>query len=173
MLKPYVPVNHISLGLACLITFLAPATVLPAREVPEKAATVELYVIGRVAKSDKQTTIVLDKEYEPGLLGLNKFSHVWVFCWFHKNDTPRQRSILQIHPKGDPQNPLTGVFAARSPVRPNLLSLSLCKIKAVKQNIVELENIDVFDGTPVLDIKPYAPGLDSAQATGPRIEKDK
>ena len=102
-----------------------------------------------------------------GLLGLDGWSHVWVFWWFDKNDTPRKRSILEVHPRGDRNNPRSGVFATRAPVRPNLIALSLCKIISVKENLVEIESIDAFDGTPVLDLKPYAPGADSASATTP------
>jgi tRNA (Thr-GGU) A37 N-methylase len=54
------------------------------------------------------------------------------------------------------------VFATRSPVRPNLIALSLCKVISVRDNVVEVDKIDAFEGTPVLDIKPYAPGQDSA-----------
>jgi tRNA-Thr(GGU) m(6)t(6)A37 methyltransferase TsaA len=85
-----------------------------------------------------------------------------VIWWFDKNDTPEKRAILQVHPRGDQSNPLTGVFACRSPFRPNLIALSLCRVLAVKENVVEVEKIDAFEGTPVLDIKPYAPGQDSA-----------
>lgn len=123
--------------------------------------------IGRVEKSGQGASIVLDQRFQPGLLGLDGFSHVWVFWWFDRNDTPAQRAILQVHPRGNRQNPLTGVFATRAPVRPNLIAMSLCKIKAVKENVVEVESIDAFPGTPVLDLKPYATGIDSAAATGP------
>jgi len=85
---------------------------------------------------------------------------VQVFWWFDRNDTPQKRAILQVHPRGNPQNPLTGVFACRAPVRPNLIALSLCKIVSVKGN-VEVEKIDAFEGTPILDLKPYAPAQDS------------
>ena len=105
---------------------------------------------------------MLDKKYQPGLLGLAGFSHVHILWWFDQNDTPQKRSILQVHPRGDPKNPLTGVFATRSPVRPNLIALSLCKVISVRDNVVEVDKIDAFEGTPVLDIKPYAPGQDSA-----------
>jgi tRNA-Thr(GGU) m(6)t(6)A37 methyltransferase TsaA len=104
----------------------------------------------------------LDKKFERGLLGLEAWSHIQVIWWFDKNDTPQKRAILQVHPRGDPKNPLTGVFACRAPVRPNLIALTLCKIVSVKDNVVEVEKIDAFEGTPVLDIKPYAPGQDSA-----------
>ncbi len=121
-----------------------------------------IHPIGHIQKANGRSLIVLDKKYQPGLLGLDGFSHVFVFWWFDKNDTPQKRSILQVHPRGDQKNPLTGVFATRSPVRPNLIALSLCRIVSVKDNVVEVEKIDAFEGTPVLDIKPYAPGQDSA-----------
>lgn len=124
--------------------------------------------IGRVAKTGSTTKVILEEAHEPGLLGLDGWSHVWVFWWFDRNDNPRQRSILQVHPRGDRDNPLSGVFATRSPVRPNLIALSLCKIVSVKGNIVEIESIDAFDGTPVIDLKPYSPGADAAPgATAP------
>jgi tRNA-Thr(GGU) m(6)t(6)A37 methyltransferase TsaA len=92
---------------------------------------------------------------------LEGFSHVYVFWWFDKNDTPEKRAVLQVHPHGNPQNPLTGVFATRSPVRPNLIALTLCKVVSVKENVLEVEKIDAFPGTAVLDIKPFIPGYDS------------
>ena len=106
--------------------------------------------------------IVLDKKYQEGLLGLGQWSHVQVIWWFDKNDTPQKRAILQVHPRADKSNPLTGVFACRAPVRPNLIALSLCKIVSVKDNVIEMDKIDAFEGTPIIDLKPYAPGLDSA-----------
>ena len=119
--------------------------------------------IGHVHKTENRTLIVLDKKYEPGLLGLDSYSHLLMFWWFDKNDTPERRSILQVHPMGDRENPLTGVFATRSPVRPNLIALTLCKIVGVKENTIEIEGTDAFDGTPVLDIKPFIPGYDTAE----------
>jgi tRNA-Thr(GGU) m(6)t(6)A37 methyltransferase TsaA len=117
--------------------------------------------IGHVKKSEDRTLIVLDKKYTPGLLGLDGFSHIFVFWWFDRNDTPEKRAILQVHPRGDRDNPLRGVFATRSPVRPNLIALTLCKFTSVKENVIEIEKTDAFDGTPVLDIKPFIPGYDS------------
>jgi len=124
--------------------------------------------IGHVRKSEDHTLIVLDEKYQPGLLGLKDFSHIYVFWWFERNDTPEKRQVLQVHPRGDRQNPLTGVFATRSPMRPNLIALTLCKVTSVTDNVVEIEEIDAFDGTPVLDIKPFLPGYDSpSDATAP------
>ncbi len=150
----------------CVVAFLVllPVHARGAEKAEERPAGLfTVCPIGRVERVDGRTVIVLDKKYEPGLLGLDGFSHVQVFWWFDKNDTPQKRSILQVHPRGDKKNPLTGVFATRAPVRPNLIALTLCKIVSVKANVVEVEKIDAFEGTPVLDLKPYAPGQDSAK----------
>ena len=121
-----------------------------------------IHPIGQVQTKDGRNVIVLDKKYQDGLLGLEQWSHVQVIWWFDKNDAPQKRAILQVHPRGDKNNPLTGVFACRAPVRPNLIALSLCKIVSVKDNVIEVDKIDAFEGTPVIDLKPYAPGQDSA-----------
>ncbi|MEA3367494.1 MAG: tRNA (N6-threonylcarbamoyladenosine(37)-N6)-methyltransferase TrmO, partial [Planctomycetota bacterium] len=101
--------------------------------------------------------LVLFDRFTDGLLGLDGWSHVNVFWWFHKNDVPQKRAILQVHSRGIRKNPLTGVFATRSPVRPNLIALTVCKIVSVEKNVVTVEAIDAFDGTPVLDLKPLIP----------------
>jgi tRNA (Thr-GGU) A37 N-methylase len=61
---------------------------------------------------------------------------------------------LQVHPRGNPDNPLRGVFATRSPFRPNLIALSQVKLLAVRDNLIEIDAIDAFADTPVLDLKP-------------------
>jgi tRNA-Thr(GGU) m(6)t(6)A37 methyltransferase TsaA len=120
--------------------------------------------IGFVRKVKGKTTIALEERYQPGLLGLDGFSHIYVYWWFDRNDTAEQRAILQIHPSppGNMDHPLTGVFATRSPFRPNLIGMTLCKIMSVKKNVVEIERIDALPDTPVLDIKPHVPRFDSA-----------
>lgn len=112
-----------------------------------------VHPIGWVRKTEGRTTIVVDKKYQAGLLGLDKFPEVWVLYWFDRNDTPEKRSILQVHPRGNKDNPKRGVFATHSPVRPNLIAMSRCKIISVKENVIEIEGIDAFADTPVLDLK--------------------
>ena len=121
----------------------------------------KLYPVGRVQKKGKSVTLRIFDRYADAIKGLDGFSHVWVLYWFDKNDTPRKRSIFQVHPQGNRKNPLTGVFACRSPVRPNLIALSLCRILSVKVGVVQIEKIDAFDGTPILDLKPYIAGIDN------------
>jgi len=128
---------------------------------PTAAPEFTVRPIAHVKKTEDHTVIVLDKKFQPGLLGLKDYSHAYVFWWFSKNDTPEKRSVLQVRPMGNRENPVTGVFATRSPMRPNLIAMTLCKVILVKDNEVEVEKIDAFDGTPVLDIKPFIPGYDS------------
>lgn len=116
-----------------------------------------IYPIGIVRKNERKIWIEIFGEYTDGLLGLEGFSHINVLYWFHEKDTPDSRAILQVHPRGDRTNPLTGVFATHSPVRPNLIALTLCKILSIKDSRINIEDIDALDGSPVIDIKCYIP----------------
>ncbi len=117
----------------------------------------KVFPVGRIEVKGPSARIVVFEKYAGALLGLDAWSHVNVFYWFDKNDVPQKRGILQVHPRGDAKNPLTGVFACRSPVRPNLIALSVCRIVAVEGRSVTVDKIDAFDGTPVLDLKPFIP----------------
>ncbi len=129
----------------------------------------QLLPVGKVSKDAGTTTIEIFKEYSDALLGLDQFSHVIVLYWFDKNDTPEKRKTLRVHPRANRGNPLTGVFATRSPRRPNLIGLSVCKIISVKNNIVLIDSIDAFPDSPVLDLKPYVARMDSVPgASGPQ-----
>ena len=121
--------------------------------------------IGRVKQEEKRTLLVFRKELVPAQKGLDDFSHVWVLWWFDRNDRPEKRSILQVHPRGNKRNPLTGVFACRAPVRPNLIGLTLCRVISIQDSVVEVDQIDALDNTPILDLKPYIPDSDSTNAS--------
>lgn len=115
--------------------------------------------IGTVVHRDgKDIQLRLDPRYAPGLLGLDEWSHVDVVYWLHANDDPDRRAILQVHPRGDRANPLTGVFACRAPVRPNPIAITTCRILAVQDATVTVDHIDAFDGSPIIDLKPHIPG---------------
>ena len=116
-----------------------------------------VYPIGTVRKRPENASIEVFPEFHAALLGLEGFSHVSVLYWFHKNDVSEKRKILQVHPRGEASNPMTGVFATHSPVRPNLIAVSLCRVRSVETGIVQIDTIDAIDGTPVLDIKCYIP----------------
>jgi len=120
----------------------------------------QVFPVGIVRKSGDTVRIEIVEKYHDALLGLEQFSHILVFCWYHKNDRPERRNTLQVHPRGDRKNPLTGVFATRSPVRPNLIAMTICRLISIEGNVIRVDEIDAFDGTPVIDIKPCISRLD-------------
>lgn len=101
-------------------------------------------------------SIVFDPSLQPeiSLQGLERFTHVWIFFVFHLNQSKGFHA--KVHPPRLNGESI-GVFATRSPHRPNPIGLSLVKILKVHSDRVDVEGIDLVDGTPVLDIKPYLP----------------
>lgn len=116
-----------------------------------------IYPIGFVRKKEDVCEIQIEDPFTDALLGLKSFSHIYVLYWFDQNDNPEKRLKLRVHPQKNKQNPLTGVFATHSPMRPNLLALSLCKIISISANVIQIEDIDALPDTPVIDIKCYIP----------------
>jgi len=86
----------------------------------------------------------------PALRGLAVGDDVVLITWLHEGD----RSVLEVHPRGDAANPLTGVFATRSPDRPNPLGLHPVTIRAIDGSRLQVGPLEAIDGTPVVDIKP-------------------
>ena len=87
--------------------------------------------------------------------GLAEGDHVIVVTWLHK----ARRGVFKVHPRGDENNPLTGVFATRSPDRPNPLGLHPVTVRRIDNNRLLIEPIEAIDGTPVVDIKPVLSGV--------------
>jgi tRNA-Thr(GGU) m(6)t(6)A37 methyltransferase TsaA len=85
-----------------------------------------------------------------GLLGLSVGDELIVITWLHQG----RRDVLQVHPRGNPTNPLTGVFATRSPDRPNPLGLHPVIVREIDGRRLRIGPIEAIDGTPVVDIKP-------------------
>jgi tRNA-Thr(GGU) m(6)t(6)A37 methyltransferase TsaA len=98
--------------------------------------------------------IILKKKYTKGLLDLDGFSHVYLIYHLHKS----KDFNLEVIPFLD--NRPHGVFATRAPRRPNAIGISIVKLLSIKKNVLEIENVDILDGTPLLDIKPYIPEFD-------------
>ncbi len=117
----------------------------------------QIVPVGFVRKRGKRPLIEILEPFRDAMLGLDGFSHIHVLYWFHENDTPEGRRTLRVHPRKDPANPLTGVFATHSPRRPNLVALSRCRIVSIDSSAIEVEEIDAIDGSPVLDIKCFIP----------------
>ena len=91
----------------------------------------------------------LDPAYSEGLLGLGPGDEVVVITWLHRAD----RDVLQVHPRNELQNPLTGVFLTRSPDRPNPLGLHQVTVREISGTRLRIGPIEAIDGTPVVDIK--------------------
>ena len=101
--------------------------------------------------------IVLDPSLAEGLLGLGPGSDIVVLYYFHRSGGYE----LQVHPRGDHSRPLRGVFAVRSPQRPNPIGLTTVRVLRVEGHVLEIIGLDALDGSPVLDIKGYAPSFDT------------
>jgi len=100
--------------------------------------------------------IVVDKEYEEGLFELEKFNYIYVVYYLHNTTEPS--SMLVFPPWADGKQ--VGVFASRSPVRPNSIGISIVRVKGIVNNEIFITGLDAYDGTPLLDIKPYINDLD-------------
>jgi tRNA-Thr(GGU) m(6)t(6)A37 methyltransferase TsaA len=102
--------------------------------------------------------IVVRSAYRAGLKDLAGFSHVILLYHFHRRGKPRL--VVQPFLGAKPR----GVFATRAPARPNAIGLSVVRLVRIRKNVLTIENVDVLDGTPLLDIKPYVPAFDRPRA---------
>ena len=89
-------------------------------------------------------------EVRDALDGIGVDDEIIVLTWLHKAD----RTVLKVHPRSDPNRPLTGVFATRSPDRPNPIGLHQVTVREIDKNRLRVGPIEAIDGTPVIDIKP-------------------
>ena len=117
----------------------------------------------RNRKLGLKSSIEIFQEFSEAIEGLNGFSHIFVLGYFNRL-RPEQVGPLKVKPRGLLKHglrlddlPLVGVFALDSPTRPNPIGLSLVPLVRVENRFIEVADLDLFDGTPVLDIKPYQP----------------
>jgi tRNA-Thr(GGU) m(6)t(6)A37 methyltransferase TsaA len=104
---------------------------------------------GRGAKHEAEGFVELEPEFAPGLLDIEGFSHLYVIWVFHASEG---YELTGVPPTDDRPH---GVFATRSPYRPNPLGLTVVRLLGREGNRLRLQGVDMLDGTPVLDIKPY------------------
>ncbi len=123
--------------------------------------TYTLRPVGYVREADGMYTLQILEPFRPAMQELKQFSHVYVFWWFDQNDNEEARANLQDDLPYAPGT-VAGVFASRSERRPNLLAMTICMILDVDEaaGTVVVPWIDAFDGTPILDMKPYIPVSD-------------
>jgi len=98
--------------------------------------------------------VVIRSELAEALEGVEGFSHLFVLFWLHKIPD-EQRKTLKVHPRGRKDLPLLGIFATRTMLRSNPVGLTLVELVKAEGNVLTVRGLDAFDGTPVLDIKPF------------------
>jgi len=99
--------------------------------------------------------IIISEELTEALDGIEDFSHLFIIFHMHKAFT--ERIDLKVHPRGRLDLPLVGVFATRSPYRPNPIGLTLVELIERKGNKIKVRGLDAINGTPIIDIKPFDP----------------
>jgi tRNA-Thr(GGU) m(6)t(6)A37 methyltransferase TsaA len=116
---------------------------------------VKTTAIGDEVRDKTRTSqLVISKELTTALDGVDGFSHLFVLFWLHKT-SDEQRKLLKVHPRRRKDLPLLGIFATRTMTRPNPVGLTLVELVKVEGNVLTVRGLDAFDGTPVLDIKPF------------------
>jgi len=124
---------------------------------------VKLKPIGYVKRASKQedvkerslvSKIVVDRKLTKALDGIEDFSHIFIVFYMHQ--VPKEETrILKVHPRGRKDLPLLGVLATRTAYRPNPIGLTLVELLEREENVLTVRGLDAYDGTPVLDLKPF------------------
>jgi len=108
----------------------------------------------QVKDKTRISQIVIRDELAEALEGIDDFSHLFVLFWLHEISNENQKT-LKVHPRGRKDLPLLGVFATRTMLRPNPIGLTLVELVKAEGNVLTVRGLDAFDGTPVLDVKPF------------------
>lgn len=119
-----------------------------------------------------ESRITVDEALGETLESLDNYSHIIVIYWLHKAFI--RKYSTKVHPRGDLSLPLVGLFASRSPHRPNPVGVKMVQLIKRRSNTLWVRGLDAIDGTPVIDIKPFIPGYDSPdEATVPEWDSRK
>lgn len=127
-----------------------------------KAKDFHVFRLGTVHATSSSWVIEINPEYRDALIGLEGFSHIQVLFWLHMHDTDELRKTVTCDQPYKKAPDVLGIFATRSDYRPNPIGLSVCCVKSidVRKGMIELYYVDAEDGSPIIDIKPYHPGVD-------------
>lgn len=124
----------------------------------------EVYFIGVVEKtSEEEAQIRIFPEFCDGLKDVEEFSHLIVLYWFHLRDNEADRRTLIVFPRRHIVDVEKGVFACRSPSRPNPIGLCVVELVRRVNCTLTVRGLDAFEGSPIIDIKPYNPKVDAVQ----------
>jgi tRNA-Thr(GGU) m(6)t(6)A37 methyltransferase TsaA len=111
---------------------------------------------------DTVSEIVVDSSLADALDGVEQFSHLIVLYWMHQV-SKEDKMRLKLHPRDIQENPMVGVFATRTQYRPNPIGKTTVRLLGREGNILKVKGLDARDGSPVLDIKPCIPRIDSVR----------
>ncbi len=130
---------------------------------------IELKPIGFVRNNVKEprfgnfaheiSEIIVDEKYADALNGIDDYSHVIIVYWMDKV----KDHVITHRPQGNPNVPIVGIFACRCPQRPNPIAITTVKLMSREGNKIKVEGLDILDGTPVIDVKPYWPQYDKVE----------
>lgn len=121
--------------------------------------------IGKMNVNKGEFSIQIEKKYIPALCGLQGFDHLQIVWWFDRIDNEENRSVYQMEAPYKNAPEVLGIFATRSPMRPNPIAISTVHVLNInyETGFITLSYIDGMDETPVLDIKPYTPSIDRVE----------
>lgn len=124
--------------------------------------------IGKITRREDGVFLQVEERYLPALQALDGFSHLIVIWWFSEHDNEEARKILEMPAPYKHAPEIMGVFATRSPVRPNPIALTTVKVISIdyKAGFIHIDDIDANNDTPLLDIKPYTPCTDRVETPG-------
>jgi tRNA-Thr(GGU) m(6)t(6)A37 methyltransferase TsaA len=121
----------------------------------------ELRFIGVVEKAgEEEARVRIFPKFCAGLKGVSDFSHLIILYWLHLRDNAEERQTLLVFPKKHAVKTETGVFACRSPSRPNPIALCVVELLKVEGCVLTVKGLDALEGSPIVDIKPYLPRAD-------------
>ena len=118
--------------------------------------------IQAVSAKNIEGTVEVFPPYERGLKDIAGFSHIILIYHFHKS---RKLTSLTVKPFLEKRDKEHGVFSTRAPVRPNSIGISIVRLEGIRKRKLYIRDVDIVDGTPLLDIKPFVPGFDCRKTT--------
>jgi len=121
----------------------------------------EVKFIGLVKSAGEPSKIEIFPEFFRGIEGLGDLSHVFILYWFHLKDEDKERRTLHVVPRDILAHREWGVFASRSPSRPNPIGLCVVELDKIEGCILTVNGLDALEGSPIIDIKPYVPRADA------------
>ena len=109
--------------------------------------------------AEEMSEIIVDKKFQEALKGIDDYSHLIIVYWMDKV----QDYVISHWPQGNPKVPIVGIFSCRCPQRPNPIGMTTVRLVEHKGNRIKVKGLDILDGTPIIDIKPYWPQYDKPE----------